>query len=329
MTERTQETPNPIALKLSQPVSVWNKSISFEPRKFLQGIGKAVIKGVALDVGGVGEAALESVDAAGLREKPEELAWLLISRSLTAALAELVKNYVDLFRNPPQEDELETLSARFEEEMGKAEVSISLDFFKQPGELPLLKQLQDPLSAWLQGLGAQQTDAEQIACRLPDYFVFALHETWRKAPQDYAALTQHFATPFTKATEEMRSWRLYNQWLHRQISDRMFEEAFGVEKVYVPLRAYYEEKERDEEPKNAARSLRRSGTRPNGLWWIWKRSSALGCATSRTARLCASSAAGRVRESPPLPRYSPPRLPQKRTSPVCTFPCTSLMPRIT
>ena len=234
-------------LIVSKPVSVWNKSISLEPKKFLQGIGKAALKGVSLDWSGVAETALDTIDAAGLREKPNELAYLLIFRSLTAALSELVKNYADLFFNRPEEAELETISARFEEEMGKANVSISLDFFNRPGELPLLKQLHDPLSAWLQGLGAAKGDAEQIACRLPDYFVTALHETWRKAPQDYTALTQHFDTPFTKATEEVRSWQLYKQWLQQQVSDRMFAEAFGVEKVYVPLRAYYEEKEPDED----------------------------------------------------------------------------------
>lgn len=234
-------------LTVTKPVALWNRDIKAEPGKLLKGIGKAAMKGASLDLGGIGESAIDTLDALGLQKQPEELAWLLIFRSLTAALTELVKNYADLFFNRPEEEELETLSARFAEEMGKAEVTISREFFNRPGELPLLKNLQGPLAAWLHGVGASAADAEQIACRLPDYFVTALHETWRAAPQDYAALTQHFATPFTKATEEMRSWRLYNHWLHRQISDRMFAEAFGVEKVYVPLRAYYEEKERDED----------------------------------------------------------------------------------
>ncbi|WP_417911459.1 pentapeptide repeat-containing protein [Candidatus Electronema sp. TJ] len=234
-------------LTICQPVSVWNKSISLEPKKFLQGIGKMLAKGVFKDWGGVGESAVDTLDALGLSKKPEELAWLLISRSLASALVELVKNYADLFRNRPDEEELETLSTRFEEEMGKAEVTISPEFFNKPDALPLLEQLRSPLAAWLQGLGAKKADAEQIACRLRDYFVFALHETWRKAPLDYAELRNHFDSPFTRATEEARRWQLYKQWLQRQVSERMFAEAFGVEKVYVPLRAYYEEKERDEE----------------------------------------------------------------------------------
>ncbi|MCI5161585.1 MAG: NACHT domain-containing protein [Candidatus Electrothrix sp. AX5] len=234
-------------LNISKPVALWNREIKAEPRKLLLGIGKMVIEGAMLDWSDFGGAALDTLDALGLSKKPEELAWLLIYRSLTAAFVELVKNYRDLFRNPPNEEQLETISSQFEQRMAEAEVTIRLDFFDSPGDLPLLKQLQGPLSDWLHGLGAAPADAEQIACRLPDYFVFALHETWKKAPLDYAALTQHFDTPFTKATEETRSWQLYAQHLQRQVSDRMFAESFGVDKVYVPLRAYYEEKEREDQ----------------------------------------------------------------------------------
>jgi hypothetical protein len=233
-------------LNISRPVAIWNREIKAEPRKLLLGIGKMLVEGAMLDLSDAASAALDTLDAAGLAKKPGELAWLLIYRALTAALFELVEKHFDLFRNRPDEEQLKALSTRFEEKMGRAEVTITPKFFDQPGELPLLKDLQDPLTDWLQGLGAKQTDAEQIACRLPECFIFALHETWRKAPNDYAALTQHFDSPFTKATKEARGWHLYKQWLQRQVSDRMFEEAFGVDKVYVPLRAYYEKKEHDE-----------------------------------------------------------------------------------
>jgi len=233
-------------LNISKPVALWNREIKAEPRKLLLGIGKMVVEGAMLDWSDFGGAALDTLDAAGLGKKPGELAWLLIYRALTAAFAELVKNYGDLFRNPPNEEKLGEISVLFEQAIDGAEVAIRLDFFDQPGDLPLLKQLQAPLANWLHGLGAASADAEQIACRLPDYFVFALHETWKKTPQDYAELKNYFDSPFTKATEEARSWQLYAQHLQRQVSDRMFAEAFGVDKVYVPLRAYYEEKEQED-----------------------------------------------------------------------------------
>ncbi|MDU9049151.1 MAG: pentapeptide repeat-containing protein [Candidatus Electrothrix sp. Rat3] len=234
-------------LNISRPVAVWNREIKAEPHKLLLGLSKMVVEGVFKDWSDFGGATLDTLDALGLAKKPGELAWLLIYRALMMALAELVKNYQDLFRNPPETEKLEGLAALFEEEMDKAEVVIRQEFFDRPGELPLLKELQAPLTDWLQGLGASEADAAQIVCRLPDYFIFALHETWKKAPQDYAALTQYFDSPFTGATEEVRNWLLYAQHLQRQVSDRMFAEAFGVDKVYVPLRAYYEEKEQEDE----------------------------------------------------------------------------------
>ncbi|WP_339133068.1 MAG: NACHT domain-containing protein [Candidatus Electrothrix sp. GW3-4] len=234
-------------LNISRPVALWNREIKAEPRKLLLGIGKMLVEGAMLDFSDAASAALDTLDAAGLRKNPGELAWLLIYRALSAALVELVKNYVDLFRNPPKEDELDNISSQFEQAMAEANVTITLNFFDRPGDLSLLRNLHSPLTDWLQGLGATSADAEQIACRLPDYFIFTLHQTWRKAPQDYAALTQYFDSPFTEATEELRNWQLYAQHLQRQVSDRMFAEAFGVDKVYVPLRAYYEEKEQGDE----------------------------------------------------------------------------------
>uniref|UniRef100_UPI00405604BF NACHT domain-containing protein n=1 Tax=Candidatus Electrothrix sp. TaxID=2170559 RepID=UPI00405604BF len=234
-------------LNISRPVAVWNREIKAEPRKLLLGIGKMVVEGVFKDWSDFGGAALDTLDALGLAKKPGELAWLLIYRALMTALTELVKNYQDLFRKSPESDKLEEISTLFEQAMAKADVTITLNFFDRPGELSLLKELHAPLIEWLHGLGASEADAAQIACRLADYFVFALHQTWRKAPQDYAALTQYFDSPFTGATEEVRNWLLYAQHLQRQVSDRMFAEAFGVDKVYVPLRAYYEEKEQGDE----------------------------------------------------------------------------------
>jgi hypothetical protein len=122
------ELPNN-GLNISKPVSVWNRAIKAEPRKLLLGIGKMVMEGAMLDWSDFGGAALDTLDAAGLRKKPGELAWLLIYRALSAALADLVKNYVDLFRNPLKAAELDNISCRFEQTMEEAEVTITLNFF--------------------------------------------------------------------------------------------------------------------------------------------------------------------------------------------------------
>lgn len=232
----------PNELKVTKPVSVWNRDIKISPKELLKGIGKMAIKGVSLDWSAVGESALDTLDAAGLQKEPGEIAWLLIYRSLISAISRLTHNYFDLFENPPDEKNVEEISDLFEKEMAGIEVTIDLKFFQRPSDLNLLKDLNLLLVKWMNGLGASDDNAEKICSRLPDYFETALNEKWRAAPQDYVKLKEFFDTPFTKATEESRGWKLYNQWLKSQVNDRMFAEAFGVEKVYVPLRAYYMEK---------------------------------------------------------------------------------------
>jgi hypothetical protein len=91
-------------LTISKPVSVWNKSIKVERGKFLKSIGKMLCEGVMQDWSDFGGAALDTLDALGLCKKPDELAWLLISRALFAALAELIKNNCGLFGSRPDEE---------------------------------------------------------------------------------------------------------------------------------------------------------------------------------------------------------------------------------
>ena len=234
-------------LKVTKPVSVWNRDIKISPKELLRGIGKIAIKGASLDLSGVGESALDTLDAAGLQKEPGEIAWLLIYRSLISAISRLTHNYLDLFGNPPDEKIVEEISDLFEKEMVGIEVTIDVEFFQKPGDLKLLKDLNTLLVNWMKGLGASDDNAGKICNRFPDYFETALNEKWRAAPQDYVKLKEFFDTPFTKATEESRGWKLYNQWLKSQVNDRMFAEAFGVEKIYVSLRAYYEEKKEDDD----------------------------------------------------------------------------------
>jgi uncharacterized protein YjbI with pentapeptide repeats len=49
-------------------------------------------------------------------------------------------------------------------------------------------------------------------------------------------------TPFTKAGERERAWSAYRSFLIRQVDESMFGEPFGLSQVYIPLRAYYEER---------------------------------------------------------------------------------------
>jgi hypothetical protein len=237
-------------LKVTKPVSVWNREIDISTKDLLKGVAKAVLKASSLDFAGAGEAVVDTIDTSGFKNKPGELAWLLIHRALISAIANLTHNYSDLFGREPDEHELESISGQFEKAMEELELTISSDFFDKPAELSLLQDIILPLENWMKGLGVSEDNAKNICQNLPEYFVTALHKKWRDAPQDYVSLREFFDTPFTQATEKIREWQLYYQWLKSQVSDRMFSESFGVEKVYIPLRAYFEQK-KDEKEKNS------------------------------------------------------------------------------
>ncbi|HOW54123.1 MAG TPA: pentapeptide repeat-containing protein [Syntrophorhabdaceae bacterium] len=242
-------TIEPNTLKASKPVSVWNRNVQITSKDLFRAIGKVTIKGISLNFEGIAETALDTLKEAGLQSTAKEIVWLLISRSLNSAISKLRHDYGDLFENPPDKKGQEIIFSSFENEMEQIEVTIDLVFFQKPAELKLLKDLMAPLARLMEGLGASEYNAIKVSSHLPDYFETALNETWRASPQDYVKLKDFFDTPFTNATEETRGWQLYVQWLKKQVNDRMFAEAFGVEEVYIPLRAYYEER-RDNDDKN-------------------------------------------------------------------------------
>ncbi len=68
-------------------------------------------------------------------------------------------------------------------------------------------------------------------------------------------------TPFTNAAEREQAWIYYYSWLQKQIDESLFNETFSLSQIYVPLRAYCEQKsEKDEllplEPVRHSRTTR-------------------------------------------------------------------------
>lgn len=57
-------------------------------------------------------------------------------------------------------------------------------------------------------------------------------------------------TPFTAASVERRNWIRYNASLAILSNERVFNEAFSLKQVYVPLNAYYTEVGKDDEDNN-------------------------------------------------------------------------------
>nr|WP_199299903.1 pentapeptide repeat-containing protein [Trichocoleus sp. FACHB-262] len=203
-------------------------------------MGKGAINGVTGNWTGLAGDVLEAGVAVGLDDDPGQVAWLLIYRSLNKALASLITDNRSLLVKQPRN--LDAICDRLEQSLASLELTIDTEFFRVPRQFLLLSQIIPPFEQWLREFvePEQPAQAQAIAERLPTYFVYALNDEWRKRAKDYDCLKQ-LDTPFTKATEREQAWREYASWLQQQIEEPLLGvAAFGLQKVYVPLRAFYE-----------------------------------------------------------------------------------------
>ncbi|MBN4003969.1 pentapeptide repeat-containing protein [Nostoc sp. LPT] len=247
---------NTSGFSVSKPVALWNKPIKADFKELFKSLSKGVIDGVLGKWEEVAKDAVEATAALGLAAAPEEVAWLLIYRSLVEAIVSLVKGNQELLFEKPNEKDLELLCDRLNHSLESIELRIDQDFFSHPKDLPILEAIKTAFADWLKYFSVNQAQAQTISHRLPTYFVYALHEEWAKHPEKYACLKAKLDTPFTQANEREQSWQRYLAWLQKQVEEPMLLEAFGLKQVYVPLRAYYKQKVAGEKSEEFERRLR-------------------------------------------------------------------------
>lgn len=229
-------------LTIKKPVSVWNRELSIIPRDFFCSLGKAAISGAVSDYKGAADNLLDAIKDIALQDQPAYAAWLLVYKSLQQSLSELIKEYEDFFTEPLDGSKQLQLATAFETSLHTIEVGFDASFFDQPHKLPFLDDLRPSLIQWLMDLGMAETEANAFHLRLKARFVQALHKQWLEKPNEYACIEEATNSPFVQAKKDQRSWMQYNAWLQEQANERVFTEAFSLKQVYVPLRAYFEEK---------------------------------------------------------------------------------------
>lgn len=233
---------------LKQPVSVLNRKIKFDIKDFFIQVSKTAVQATAQGVTGnlIGSAAtivkgvFDISKTTELELKVEELAWLLIARSLTQAITEMLTSDQDLFGSNVNEAAIVSVATKIEDKINESEIAIDNDFFEAPHHLVLLDDLEIALIEWFQQLGLDEAKAKTTYERLKGQFSFSLDKEWVTNASQYTSIIDQLNTPFTKATVKQRNMRQYHSWLQQQVNERMFDEAFGLSQIYVPLRAYYE-----------------------------------------------------------------------------------------
>ena len=240
---------------LKKPVSVLNRKINFDIKDFFIQASKTAVQATAQGATGnlIGSAAtiikgvFDISKTTELELKVEELAWLLIARSLTQAITEILTSDQDLFGSNIDEASIASVAAKIENKINESEIAIDNNFFEAPHRLGLLDDLEAVLIEWLQQLGLDEAKAKSTYERLKGQFSFSLDKEWLTNASQYISIIDQLNTPFTKATVKQRSIRHYRSWLQQQVNERMFDEAFGLKQIYVPLRAYYVKPEEQDE----------------------------------------------------------------------------------
>lgn len=174
------------------------------------------------------------------QDDPAEKGWILVNRALRNAMVALALESREL----KTEDELvfDDLDKQVAEVFGSDSIVIEPDFFKYPKKLAVIEKIKPIYNEFLALCGLEETQARNIANRLPSYFVLALTEEWRKNVQEYKIILDALNSPLNEAESKELGWIHYSAWLQKQIDEPMFDESFSLSQVYVPLRAYYKEK---------------------------------------------------------------------------------------
>jgi len=235
-----------MSVLIKKPISFLNREIKVDfVGLFKSGfnVGANVASG---NWWGAASNAVEIAKSLGLEKlEPGQVAWLLIGRALGQAIKKLVDE------RPELKQDAETLEAKIDQinfsTLENQDLEITSYFFEQPKALPILEWIKEPLIEVLTSAGLKDVEAREISNRLPSYFVLALNEEWREKSEFYTPLQESLNTPFTKASEREQAWRHYSACLQKQVEEPVFGETFSLQRIYIPLRAYYEREEHNDE----------------------------------------------------------------------------------
>ncbi len=125
------------------------------------------------------------------------------------------------------------------------EFKIQASFFRNPEQLGIVDDVRELFEAWLQKLELSPIQAGHIGGRLGTVFVRMLNEVWDENPTDYIKIREEFQDVFPETHLHERN--KYNLKLKEEWERPIFDETFGLAKIYIPLRAAYPQKRKKED----------------------------------------------------------------------------------
>jgi uncharacterized protein YjbI with pentapeptide repeats len=241
-------------IPVEQPVSIWLKPLKVDFKDLFKTLGKVVINAGVGKFDSAISSFVDSIVIFKFKENINELAWLLIYRSISRAMfmliednlfliAEAIRGFQTLANKAELNSEnLEEIAEKLNYKVAARKLIINDKFFNNPRSFAVIEDLKEPLAEWLKSFGLNSSQALSISNRLNSYFVLALNDEWRERRNEYDAISKEISTPFAKLADIEQQWSYYYSHFQKQIDESLFTEAFSLKQIFVPLRAYYEEK---------------------------------------------------------------------------------------
>ena len=139
------------------------------------------------------------------------------------------------------------VAAEVEDELSSVTVKLDGDFLRHPAKIELIPIVAERLQRWLEAAKIENRSPKAIAARLGSHFVYALHCEFREKPDFYESVIRIIESPFTDALERDRDWQTCRRWLEWKLDESLFGEAFSLRQVFQWPRAWYAEREEDED----------------------------------------------------------------------------------
>ncbi len=237
---------NTTLLTVKKPLEWYNKNLKIDFKKLFIALTKSAVMFKMADPKSSLKEFLDTFNAFELKTESGGLAYKLLLSSMVNAAHNLAMESSNQFRSELREKEelyddndyVEFLN-RLNVILEAKELSLNTESFKNPRSISFLSDFADSFKQWLQYFGLDEISAQNVANRLPAYFVMALNDEWRSNPSDYNAILQKTETPFTPAATRELEWQRYYAFLEKQINESVFGESFGLSQIYIPLRGYY------------------------------------------------------------------------------------------
>ncbi len=234
-------------VKVTAPQKFWQKSLNPDVKSLGLALVKMGTNAIFLQWSNVAESGVDALGALGLNTTIEEITGHLLIQGIINAIQDLLKDYQSVLPNTLTIDQ--TIINHFLNSTKNILIENSFhidsdqELFDDPKQLPFLVSIQEQFSQWLitEKFVKDEMTAQQLSQRLPSYFVFALSAEWSKNPEQYNKILPQLETPFTLAEKRETGRINYRAFLSKEVEKPLFFEAFGLNQVYIPLRAYYEQ----------------------------------------------------------------------------------------